>query len=62
MPAMVKCAYCQKVVPLSKNGQRPAQHQTPDGRTCLGSGQPVATHQLLDSSHANPLRPQLKRK
>ena len=62
MPATIRCAYCQKDVPLSKNGQRPAQHQTPDGRTCLGSGQPVATHQSLNTAHANPLNPQPKRK
>lgn len=62
MSQTIKCAYCQKVVGLSKNKQRPVQHQTPEGRTCLGSGQPVATHESLNAAHPNRLNPQPKRK
>ena len=62
MSQTLKCAYCQKVVALTKNKQRPVQHQTPDGRTCLGSGQPVATHESLNAAHPNRLNPQPKRK
>lgn len=58
----IKCAYCQKVVALANNGKRPKQHQTPGGRTCIGSGQPVTTHEQLNAAHANRLTPQPKRK
>lgn len=42
----IKCAWCGKTVPLTKNRRRPKQHL--DGpRICLGSGQLIQTHTML---------------
>ena len=42
----MKCAWCGKVLTLTKSGERPVQHL--NGKTtCPGSGQLVTTHLRL---------------
>jgi hypothetical protein len=55
----IKCSWCGKVVPLTRDGKRPNQHRN-GTKTCVGSGQLVATHEQLRT--ANPLNPTPKRK
>lgn len=42
----IKCAWCGKTVPLTKNSRRPKQHLD-SGRICVGSGQLIQTHNML---------------